>query len=139
PNVLARFEKMEAIPAVDYISRRNRLTALAAEADGALRGFDAIVGPTVPITAPTLSDVAQPEEYLRLNMAALRNTSTVNLLDLCAVSMPVGLDAAGIPVGLHLVGRNGDDAGLLSVALACETVLGTASALLGTPPMVARN
>jgi aspartyl-tRNA(Asn)/glutamyl-tRNA(Gln) amidotransferase subunit A len=139
PNVLARFEKMEAIPAVDYISRRNRLTALAAEADEALNGFDAIVGPTVPITAPTLGDVAQPEEYLRLNMAALRNTSIVNLLDLSAVSMPVALDAVGMPIGLQLVGRSGDDAGLLSVALACETVLGTASALLGTPPMVARN
>ncbi|HAA93952.1 MAG TPA: 2-amino-5-chloromuconate deaminase, partial [Rhodospirillaceae bacterium] len=126
PNVLARFERMEAIPAIDYISRRNRLAELAAEADQALESIDALIGPTVPITPPTVEAVSVPEEYFRCNMATLRNTSIVNLLDQCAVSLPVGLDKAGMPVGLHLIGRNGADREIISVALAAEKILGTA-------------
>lgn len=137
PNVLARFERMEAIPAVDYISRRNRLIELAAAADAALAEIDALVGPTVPIAPPTVEQVSVAEEYFRCNMAALRNTSIVNLLDLSAVSLPAGLDGEGLPVGLHLVGRNGADADILLVALAAESVLGTPAEILGTPPLLA--
>lgn len=137
PNVLARFEKMEAIPAVDYISRRNRLVELAAETDAVMAELDALIGPTIPIAPPTLAEVAVPEDYFTCNMAALRNTAIVNLLDLCAVSMPVALDDAGLPVGLHLIGRNGADAALLATAMAAECVLGTGRDILGTPPVLA--
>jgi len=136
PNVLARFEKMEAIPAVDYISRRNRLMELAVDADAVFRDVDVLVGPTIPITAPTVEEVAVPEEYFRLNMAALRNTSVVNLLDLCAVSLPVGLDRSGIPIGFQLAARHNTDAELLAISLACESVIGTGTDILGVPPLL---
>ena len=76
---------------------------LAARARDSMAGFDAIVGPTIAITPPTIEDVADPKDYHRANMATTRNTSTVNMLDLCAVTLPVALDAAGMPVGAALV------------------------------------
>ena len=136
PNVLARFERIEAILAIDYISRRNRLLELASNVDTIFNNVDILVGPTVPITAPTVKEVAVPEEYFRLNMAALRNTSVVNLLDLCALSLPVGRDTSGIPIGFQLIARKNADTELLAISLACESVVGVATDILGTPPLL---
>jgi aspartyl-tRNA(Asn)/glutamyl-tRNA(Gln) amidotransferase subunit A len=54
---------------------------------------------------------------------------------LCAVTLPVGLDRLGMPVGLQLIGRGGDDERLVALACAVERVLGTPCELLGTPPL----
>ena len=102
-----------------------------------MAGFDAIVGPTIAITPPIVDDVADPKSYHRHNMAAARNTSTVNWLDQCAVTMPVALDAAGMPVGLHIICPQGADEAALAIALCFEKVLGTARQRLGVPPLCA--
>ena len=39
-----------------------------------------------------------------------------------AISVPCGATAAGLPVGLQIVGRRGDDAGVLHLAEAFEPV-----------------
>ena len=54
-------------------------------------------------------DLIDPRDYHRHNMATARNTSTVNMLDQCAVTMPVALDAAGMPAGLHILCPLGAD------------------------------
>ena len=77
-----------------------------------------------------------PEGYRRANLLALRNTSMGNLLGLCAVTLPVGLDDANMPVGLQVMGRHGQDARVLDIAAAIERVLGGARGRLGTPPPI---
>ena len=136
PNVKSRFEKMANISASDYDDRLQRLTLLAREIDQTLVDVDVLVGPTVPISPPTVLEVTEPQLYRQLNMRALRNTSIVNLLDLCAITIPVGLDAKGFPVGLQFIGRKGEDEKLLTVALAAERTLGSASELMGKAPLV---
>jgi aspartyl-tRNA(Asn)/glutamyl-tRNA(Gln) amidotransferase subunit A len=135
PNVAARFERMEAIPAVDYLRRLWRFDELAKSMAERLRAFDMVVGPTVPITTPTLTEIETPEGYHENNMGALRNTNAVNTLRLCAITMPVGLDKAGMPIGLQPIARHGEDEALLAAALAMERVLGTPRQRLGTPPL----
>jgi len=58
-----------------------------------------------------------------------------NFLGLCALTLPVGLDRAGMPVGLMLMAPGGAEALLLAVGLQLERVLGTARERLGTPPL----
>ena len=135
PNVAARFEVMEAVEAVEYMARCERRLELAGRMRERMAGFDAIVGPTIAITAPIVDDVADPKSYHRANMGAARNTSTINMLDLCAITMPVALDAAGMPVGLHIICPLGEDEKALAIALAFEKVLGTARQRLGVPPL----
>ena len=43
-------------------------------------------------------------------------TITVNLAGIPAISMPVGFDTKKLPIGLQLIGRSFDEAGLLNVA-----------------------
>ena len=135
PNVRGRFAAVESMSATEYLDRRARLAVAAAEANAALAGLDGIVSPTTPITAPRLDEVADAQGYRDRNMATLRNTSPGNLLDLCGLSIPIGLDGDHMPVGLQLMAARGADERLLSVGLAVEASLGTARQRLGTPTL----
>ena len=134
PNVAARVASAGDLPVREYWRRRHRMVALAAEARRAFADVDVVVTPTVANTPPTVASLADPAAYRTQNLLCLRNTSVVSYLGLCAVSIPCGLDAAGMPVGLHLIGPPGAEARVLAIALALETRLGTSRERLGTPP-----
>ena len=137
PNVRARFEAAREVSALAYFTGMRKVEELAAAADERLARVDVLVTPTVPITPPTLDEVASADDYARANGLMTRNSQPINLLALCAITMPVALDQAGMPVGMQLVARAGQEERLLAVALACEKVLGAAAERLGTPPLCA--
>ena len=93
--------------------------------------------PTAVVSPPTVEEVAETDDYLRLNRQMPRNTVPVNMLGLIAITMPVGLDAAGMPVGLLLVMRHGEEERLLALALVIERALGTGRERLGVAPLAA--
>jgi aspartyl-tRNA(Asn)/glutamyl-tRNA(Gln) amidotransferase subunit A len=78
--------------------------------------------PTVPIIAPTLRELADPDAARRANAALLRNTAIANFFDCCAVSIPCH-KAGEAPVGLMLMGENGADRTLLAIAAAVEKLV----------------
>lgn len=123
PRVLSRIRRGEAMSAGDYIEllqgRRHWITRMQA----ALRGFDAMLSPTVPIEPPRIADlVASDEAFFAANALLLRNPSVVNMLDGCALSLPCHR-AGERPVGLMLwAGALCDDA-ILDASLAVETAL----------------
>lgn len=135
PAVAIRLAAAENYTAAEHLKRVRDVARMGAAADEAFGVFDAIIGPTIPITPPRMSDIATPETHLAANTAIVRNTVTVSLLHQCAVTMPVGLDDAGMPVGLQVVCREGDDATALGAASAFERVLGTSRERLGRSPM----
>lgn len=135
PMVGSRFEKMTGLTAADYQSRRRRMAALSAAAHAAMADVHAVIGPTVPITPPKVADVQDPKAYMKANLMAARNTTVANLLAMSAVTIPVALDGAGMPVGLQINCAGGDDARAIAIARAFEKVLGTARQRLGTPPL----
>jgi aspartyl-tRNA(Asn)/glutamyl-tRNA(Gln) amidotransferase subunit A len=120
PNVLARIELAQAMSAADYLDLLEARAALIADADRRCRGFDALLAPTTPIVAPRIDEVADPAVFARLNQLTLRNPAVVNLLDRCAVSLPI---AAEPPAGLMLIGATLGDARLLAIAGAVEPLL----------------
>ena len=134
PNVRGRFAAVESMTATEYLDRRARLARAAGEANAGLAGLAGALSPTTPLTAPRLDEVSDAEGYRDRNMATLRNTSPGNLLDLCGLSIPVGLDGDGMPIGLQIMAARGTDERLLSAGLAVERVLGTARERLGAPP-----
>lgn len=135
PAVAIRIEAMEALPASEHLERVHRLDRLAAEAHRSIDGLHALVGPTLTLTPPVLDRIAGPEDHLRQNLRLVRNTNTASLLGMCAITLPVALDDAGMPVGLHIVARGGGEETVLALGLACERALGRARERIGTPPM----
>ena len=135
PGVATRMEDGMKVTAADYAAARLRMTDLNAAATERLSNVDVLAVPTVPMTPPTLDDVADLEDYKKINPAMLSHTMPGNVLGLCAVSLPVGLDGSGMPVGLQLMARPFAEEALLSASLAIENVLGNSRERLGRPPL----
>jgi aspartyl-tRNA(Asn)/glutamyl-tRNA(Gln) amidotransferase subunit A len=121
-NVRARLERARNISAADYITMVNERSALISAMDARLADIDVLVMPTTPIVAPTIAEMAQPDEFARKNAMLLRNTSIWNFFDCCAISLPMPRDG-GLPAGLMLVVRNGHDRRLFRIAAAVEKLL----------------
>lgn len=136
PTVGKRLEAARDTPAVEYVRilrLRHRLSAtIHARIDA--QGVDVLAMPTVPVTPPALAELERLEQYREVNRQMLSATGPAGMLDMCAVSLPAGLDNSRMPVGLQLVGRSGSDVELLERAVAAERVLGTGLERLGTPP-----
>ena len=122
PNVRLRLQRAADITAADYIlNMRARIAAIAAM-DRVFDEFDALVLPTTPIVAPTMSEVVNPDDFARRNMLLLRNTAIANFFDLCAISVPIRLGNT-LPCGLMLFGRHGSDRKLFQLAAAVEQAI----------------
>jgi aspartyl-tRNA(Asn)/glutamyl-tRNA(Gln) amidotransferase subunit A len=119
PNVRARLERARNISAADFIDMTRERGGLIRAMDTRLADIDVMCWPTTPIVAPTLAEVATPDEFARKNAMALRNTVIANFFDLCAISLPLPRDG-GLPTGLMLVARNGHDRRLFRIAAAVE-------------------
>ena len=120
PRVIARIRPGEAISAADYIEMLQQRRRFVLDVESAMRGFDALLMPTTPDTAPTIAEViASDESYFRFNGRMLRNPALVNLFDGCALSIPCHRPGEA-PVGLMLAGLQGQDGHVLSLGLAIE-------------------
>lgn len=131
-QVSPRIDAAKELSAREYLWRARRLSELAASTAGTIKDVDLVLSPTVVVTPPTVAELEDDATYRKCNMLALRNTCVVNLLQLCAVSLPVGLDKLGLPVGMQLIARHGKDVELLGMALSIEKVLGDSRQRLGT-------
>jgi aspartyl-tRNA(Asn)/glutamyl-tRNA(Gln) amidotransferase subunit A len=137
PVIAPAVRNAESLSAREYLARVASLASLARAASPRLEAVDVIASPTLCLTPPLMSDVADADSHLRVNRRIVRNTAWVNYLGLCAITMPVGRDRAGMPVGLQLTAPAHAEEKLLTIALMAERVLGTAADRLGTPPLLA--
>jgi aspartyl-tRNA(Asn)/glutamyl-tRNA(Gln) amidotransferase subunit A len=133
PTVASRIADGGEITAREYLHRQRWLAALARTARQRLEGLDVLVCPTVPNTAPPIAELAELSVYREQNFLSLRNTCVANFLGLCALTLPVGRDRAGLPVGLQLLAPGGAEPALLRAASAIEARLGPPSERLGAP------
>lgn len=126
PRVAARIQRGAAISACDYLelqaARRNWIKRMEA----AMRGYDAFLSPTVALVAPPMADLAPGAErdhaFSQVNALLLRNTSAINMLDGCAVSLPCHASDE-LPVGLMVWAGALRDDPVLNIALQIEHLL----------------
>jgi aspartyl-tRNA(Asn)/glutamyl-tRNA(Gln) amidotransferase subunit A len=122
PRVAARILRGSEQDAADYIDLHAERVSFIARVTPRLAAFDALLMPTLPIIAPLLTDLASDDAYARLNMLTLRNSSIVNFLDGCAISIPCQ-EPGTAPVGLTVFGLRNTDERLLQIAGAAESCL----------------
>ncbi|MGO9699910.1 MAG: amidase [Xanthobacteraceae bacterium] len=75
---------------------------------------DFVILPTNAAATPCIEEVSEP---LALSP---RNTMFANYYGLPAVSIPCGLDARGLPLGVQIIGRPGEDRAVLTLAAEYE-------------------
>ncbi len=125
----------ESLSAREYLTRRLRLIDAAKIAAARFDRADVIATPTVMVSPHMLGEETGPEEFWARNRKLVHNLVPVNYLSLCAATLPVGLDGLGMPVGLQLIAKGGDDELLVAIACAAERILGTPREILGVAPM----
>jgi mandelamide amidase len=136
-RILSRQLGHERVTATAYaaaLARRQKLQAAYARhfADHRL---DALIFPTCLMTAPLIGQddrVHLSGRQVPTFQTLIRNTDPGSNAGLPGISLPAGLTAEGLPVGLELDGALGTDRHLLAVAAAIERVLPA----LPRPPVV---
>lgn len=123
PRVARRIREGEAIGGAELLDRIAARRAWIAAMEAELQGFDAVLSPTVPTVAPLLQPLLDSDEaYYAANGQMLRNTSVVNALDGCAISLPCHAEGE-LPVGLMAWSTAGQDDTVLDIALQIESTL----------------
>lgn len=122
PRVRVRIERGREMTAVDYVRLLQQRADLIARVDREAADVDALIMPTLALTAPPIAAFAKDEDFWRLNSKILRNPALINFLDRCALTLPIQ-PLGEAPVGLSIVGRHGDDRHLLAMGLGVEALM----------------
>jgi aspartyl-tRNA(Asn)/glutamyl-tRNA(Gln) amidotransferase subunit A len=105
-----------------YYLKAQRVRALIArDFDEAYKSVDCILTPTAPSTAFAIGDKEDDPISMYLNDVF---TVPVNLAGLPGISVPAGLGADGLPLGLQVIGRAFDEETVLRVAEVVEKAAG---------------
>ena len=96
-----------------YIKAQKLRRLIANDFRDAFEQCDVILGPTAPHTAPRLGAISDDPVKMYLEDIF---TVTVNLAGLPGLSIPVGLAADGLPVGMQLIGNYMQESRILNVA-----------------------
>jgi aspartyl-tRNA(Asn)/glutamyl-tRNA(Gln) amidotransferase subunit A len=101
------------VSAQDYLATRKLQRDLKQAMYQALDGVDALLTPTTETAAIRLDDVDQdkmPSRFTRFG----------NLLEMCALALPNGATAVGLPLSLQIVCRGYDEAMALRIGHAYQ-------------------
>lgn len=122
-RILLRLKKAAQLSAADYLdllAARERFILISR---ARLARFDAWLMPTVAMVAPMIEDVESSDDlFFLLNTRALRNSSVVNVMDGCALTLPCH-EEGELPVGLSIVGSAFSDASVLAIGRSVEAIL----------------
>ncbi|WP_084505944.1 amidase [Nocardia harenae] len=124
PGLGAVWTRGDAVSAVEYLEARNVAAQLGITMGRFHQDHDVLVTPTVPIPAFEAGHDVPPGSGLRGWPEWTPFTYPFNLTQQPAISIPVGRTAAGLPVGLQIVGPRHSDDLVLAVARYAEHVLG---------------
>ncbi len=105
-----------------YYSRAQKLrTLIARDFTQAFEKCDALLTPATPGPAFAIGEKTADPVSMYLNDVF---TVTVNLAGLPGLSVPAGLTKEGLPLGLQIIGKAFDEAGVLRVGRALEVAAG---------------
>jgi len=132
PNTRANYEMGAKMSLVDSAWAQAEQTRILGRFQAAFEDYDVILSPTTPVSpfpwtelyAETINGEKQ-ENYYRW----LAPTYVVTLTTHPAISLPCGLDHAGLPFGLQVVGRFRADHQTLGAAHAMEQAFAASDAL----------
>ena len=124
PYTRHKLEAGRRVTGADYVHALGRMGQIRATFLDQFARFDLLLNPTTAVPAfpagrPTTEiegrTVDEFEGYNPFNF-------NVNMIGHPAARVPCGFTAGGLPVGLQIIGRFGDDAGVIAASAAFETV-----------------
>ncbi|HTW99170.1 MAG TPA: amidase, partial [Acidimicrobiales bacterium] len=118
-DVRGRLEAAQSVALSDYLAARRAASAIRRRFDEALRQVDALLTPVAAGGPSSISDadtVLLRGEAMSFRDLVMNYTTPQDLTGLPALSLPVGLDRDGLPVGMQLTAAAGAEVALLRLA-----------------------
>jgi len=115
-DVRLRLETGAAFTSTEYSLARRAQTEVKRRCELLFDEYDALILPTTPIPAPVLEGENAVERARQLT----RFTAPFNLTGLPALSVPCGFTKDGLPIGLQIVSRAWNEAGVLRAGYAFQ-------------------
>ena len=106
----------ERLSALEYLAAEAQRVEIAERSSEYHRRFDLLLTPTIAGVAPKH---AAPDALAQLGLFA-PFAGIFSLTRQPAISVPIGLSADGLPLGIQIVGRHFEDARVLAAARAFE-------------------
>jgi amidase len=119
--VAALIDVGASMSGTQYVEARRALDqARRADADAVLGGVDVLAVPTVPVPAPTIEEMRTADSSLGI----VSLTQVFDFTGQPVLTVPCGMTAGGLPVGISFVARRWDEAAALRAGRAYELVRG---------------
>lgn len=115
-DVRQRLEAGAAFTSTEYILARRTQTEAKRRLELLFDEYDVLLLPTTPIAAPLLEGENAIERARQLT----RFTAPFNLTGLPALSVPCGFTKEGLPIGLQIISRAWNEAGVLRTGYAFQ-------------------
>ncbi|XP_021988207.1 fatty acid amide hydrolase [Helianthus annuus] len=116
------FPLFNSFSASDYVAAQRLRRRIMYYHMEIFKNVDVIVTPTTGMTAPVIPKGALKygESDMKVTGNLMRFIIAANLLGFPAISVPVGYDKQGLPIGLQIIGRPWAEATILRLAAAFE-------------------
>jgi aspartyl-tRNA(Asn)/glutamyl-tRNA(Gln) amidotransferase subunit A len=126
PNLRLLVEESRAITRKDFQQATAERAAYGAGMKAFMRDYDFLVTPMIAVPAFDTPLVTPYDPNGSMWMEWTPFTYPFNLTQQPAASVPCGFTESGLPIGIQIVGRHGDDARVLQAAYALEKLLSLA-------------
>jgi Asp-tRNA(Asn)/Glu-tRNA(Gln) amidotransferase A subunit family amidase len=125
PDVRVRLEIGQFLPATWYVRAQRARAALAVMFEASMRDLDVLVTPTLRIEPPRSGGGAARigDRDVPLHSAMTALTMPFNLTGMPALTLPCGRGDNGLPIGVQIAGRRGDDWRVLDIGARLEALL----------------
>ncbi|MBP5615862.1 MAG: Asp-tRNA(Asn)/Glu-tRNA(Gln) amidotransferase subunit GatA, partial [Alphaproteobacteria bacterium] len=102
-----------------YLKAQKVRRLIKQDFEDAFKRCDVILTPTSPVSAFKIGDKSMADNPINMYLNDVFTVS-VNLAGLPGLSLPVGLDSRGLPLGMQLIGRAFDEETVFKAAYALE-------------------
>jgi aspartyl-tRNA(Asn)/glutamyl-tRNA(Gln) amidotransferase subunit A len=118
----ATFESAATYTAADYARALGSVDRLRSRFADLFDSYDLLLSPTMAVSAFPIGERPQTIAGRSVDpfWGFLPFTFPINLIGHPAASVPCGMSELGLPVGLHIVGRFGDEVSVLAASAAFE-------------------
>jgi Asp-tRNA(Asn)/Glu-tRNA(Gln) amidotransferase A subunit family amidase len=121
PFIVAWCRRAEKLSAADAANNLQLVMSMREKAVAATEPYDFLIAPTSPITAYSAEE-ATPGNDPEKPFEHIAFTAPFNMSEQPAASICGGYDGDGMPIGVQIIGHRFDDAGVLRMAAAFETL-----------------
>ena len=121
----ANMEYAESLTAADYARAIGELDTVKARFDEYFENFDLLLSPTMAVPAFEIEKHPKTVGGQEVDpfFGYLPFTYPINAIGHTAASIPCGFSSDGMPIGLHIVGRHGDEETVLAASAAFERAM----------------